>query len=474
MSHKRDDRGKFFKQHKIMKILITGATGLIGKELGLELFKRGHQLYVVSRDRKKAHFQLPFPCEVIQGDLGEGRIKHPLLDSIDAVIHLMGEGVAEKRWSFAQKTKIYESRILGTRNLVNSFIQNKPKVFVSASAVGIYGDTRDEIVDENSQAGSDFLADVCTNWEHEVDEMGKNHQVRIVKFRLPPVLARQGGALEKMLPAFQAGVGGRLGSGKQWMSWIHLQDVVSAFIQATEEEKFHGVYNLVAPEVVTNLEFSKTLAQVLKRPLGPPVPALILKTLFGQMSEVLLASQRVKSQRLEKLNFKFQFATLNKALMDILKFHHQGEEIFESKQYIPRPIEEVFSFFSEAKNLEKITPQNLKFHILEVSTPKMQEGTLIDYMLKIQGVPVKWRTLIKKWNPPYSFADQALKGPYKFWYHTHSFETLGKGTLMKDEVRFVLPLGILGWLVAHRKVIKDVRKIFDFRRKTVADSIGIL
>ena len=456
-----------------MKILITGATGLIGQELGLELFKKGHEIFVVSRDRKKALLVMPFPCEVIEGDLGSGPISHPSLGLIDAVVHLIGEGVAEKRWSTEQKTKIYNSRILGTRNLIKSFSKKAPKIFVSASAVGIYGDRGDEELSETSAPGKGFLEDLCVTWEKEVDDIKEFGNCRIVKFRLAPVLARHGGALEKMLPAFQAGVGGRLGSGTQWMTWIHLQDVIAAFEKAIEDDKLSGVYNLAAPEQVTNLEFTKTLAAVLKRPVGPPVPKIALKLLFGEMSQVILASQKVVPARLKQAGFKFQFPKLQAALMEILKYQNQGEEVFEAKQFLAVDINQVFDFFSEAKNLEKITPPSLQFHILEVSTPTVQKGTIIDYKLKIQGVPVKWKTLIETWNPPFSFVDQALKGPYKFWYHTHTFEKLGSGTLMKDQVRFVLPMGRVGWLAASKKVTGDVKKIFDFRRKTVAETMGL-
>ncbi len=454
-----------------MNILITGATGLIGQELGLELFKRGHHIFVVSRNRKKALLQLPFPCEVIEGDLSEKRLIHSSLDSIDAVVHLMGEGVAEKRWSKLQKSKIFDSRVLGTRNLVNSFTQNPPPVFVSASAIGIYGDAGDQELNEFSDPAESFLADVCVSWEKEIDSLSEKGKSRIVKFRLPPVLARQGGALKKMRPAFQAGVGGRLGTGQQWMSWIHIQDVVKAFSAAVEEEKFEGVYNLTAPEAVTNSEFSKVICDVIKRRMGPPIPAFILKTMFGEMSQVILASQKVKPQRLLDMKYEFLYPNLQSALADLLKFQNQGEEVFEAKQYLPLDINQVFDFFSEAKNLETITPPDLKFNIVGMSTPQIQKGTLIDYKLKIQGVPVRWRTLIEQWNPPYLFVDQALKGPYQFWYHTHRFEKLGEGTLMIDEVRYVLPLGRLGWLAAYHKVTSDIHKIFDFRRKTVAESM---
>ena len=208
----------FLTTIKLMKILISGATGLIGKELGLELFKKGHEIFVVSRDRKKALLLLPFPCEVIEGDLGAGPIQHPAFAQMEAVVHLIGEGLAEKRWSKEQKNKIYDSRILGTRNLIKSFSNQTPKVFVSASAIGIYGDRPNEELTEASKPGHGFLEDLCVTWEKEVDDMQEAGPCRIVKLRLAPVLARQGGALEKMLPTFQAGIGGRLGSGQQYMS----------------------------------------------------------------------------------------------------------------------------------------------------------------------------------------------------------------------------------------------------------------
>ncbi len=451
-----------------MKILMTGATGLLGKEIGIELLRRGHELFVVSRDKKKALLGLPFPCKVIEGDLNKGILKSPDLEQIDGVINLMGEALVASRWSKNQKNKIFNSRILGTRNLVNSFIKT-PKVFVSTSAVGYYGDAGDQELNEESAKGSGFLPDVCESWEKEADEM----KTRVVKCRLAAVLARQGGALEKMLPAFQAGVGGRLASGKQWMSWIHIEDAVALFVNAVENDKYEGVINLSSPEPVTNLEFSKELAQVLNRSLGPAVPALALKALFGEMSQVLLDSQKTIPAKALKLGYKFKFPNLKSALIDILKYQNQGEDVFETKQYLPLPKEKVFEFFAKAENLEKITPDNLRFHIVDISTPKMQQGTVINYKLKIQGVPVKWQTLIEKWDPPTSFVDTAKKGPYKFWHHTHSFESLGDGTLMTDQVRYILPLGRIGWLAAFKKVRGDVTKIFDFRRGAVADLFKI-
>lgn len=450
-----------------MKILMTGATGLIGKELGLELARKGHELLIVSRSAQKARMQVPFPCEVIEGDLTQGVLIDSRLNQVDAVIHLLGEGVAEKRWSKKQKQKIMDSRVLGTRHLVNSF-SRAPKIFISASAIGFYGDRGNEELNEKSSVGQGFLPEVCVNWEIEADAIQNKGDVRQVKARIGVVLAENGGALEKMLPPFQAGVGGPLASGKQWMSWVHIQDIVGLFCAALENTMLEGVVNFVAPNPATNYEFSKLLAQTIHRWMGPAVPAFVLKIMFGELAQVLLASQKVKPEKAQLAGYRFKFADLEMALKDVLNGPSSGEEILVAKQFVPKKIEETFSYFCEAKNLESLTPDLLHFHVEKMSTEKIQEGSLIDYRLRIRGVPAKWRTMIKKWNPPYEFVDTSLKGPYKLWHHTHKFENLGNGTLMTDRVRYVLPMGYVGWLGGNWLVKKDVRAIFDFRRKQIA------
>lgn len=455
-----------------MKILMTGGTGLIGQELGLELVRRGHQIVLVSRSREKAILQAPFPCEVIEGDLTQGPLDPTQTRGLEAVIHLLGEGVAEKRWTPEQKQKILDSRVNSTRNLLQSF-EKAPSTFVSASAIGYYGDRAEETLGEDAKPGEGFLPDVCVQWEREVDRASQKGFARVVKARIGIVLATQGGALAEMLTPFQAGVGGALGNGQQWMSWIHIRDIVGLFVKVVEDTSIHGAVNFVAPEPVRNLDFSTILARTLGRMRAPNVPKLALKALFGELAVVLLASQKVSSKRAQDLGYKFQFATLEEALQDLLAPHSQGEEILVTKQFIPKRKEEIFPFFADAKNLESITPELLNFNVLDISTPDIQEGTLINYKLKIRGVPVRWRTRIEEWRPPFKFVDTALKGPYKLWHHTHSFEDLGSGTLMTDRVRYRLPVGYLGWLSAHWLVKKDVRNIFDFRRHRIAEIFGI-
>lgn len=450
-----------------MKILITGATGLIGKELGLELVRRGHQVVVISRDKHKAELNLPFPCDVIEGDLTKEPIQNPKLKDVQGVVHLSGEGVAERRWSGSQKTRILESRTLSTRNLIASL--SPVQVFVSASGIGFYGDRQDQELREDDAPGMGFLTDVVLAWEAEADRAEHILKARVVKLRTGVVLASQGGALVKMRPAFQAGFAGPLGGGGQWMSWIHLQDIVNLYVYALETPHLSGAVNAVAPNPETNRVFSQTMAFILNRRLLPSVPSLFLRIGLGQMANAVLASQKVVPEKAIQNGFVFQFRKLDEALIDLLKSQNRGEEYFETKQYLAQAPEEVFKFFSEARNLERITPRFLRFRMTNMNTSSIKEGTLIDYKIKIHGFPAGWRTQIEQWRPPTHFVDSSLKGPYRMWQHTHQFEKLGSGTLMTDRIRYQLPLGYMGWLVASRWVRKDVENIFAYRRKVTAE-----
>lgn len=387
-----------------MRILLTGATGLIGSHLGLKLVKMGHTLTVISRSRKSALEKLAFPCEIIEGDL----MKSPVVlkDTLfDAVIHLLGEGVADKRWSEDQKNKILDSRTASTKNLIQSF--NKvPDIWVQASAIGIYGDRGDEVLHENSTSGEGFLADVCKKWEAMADQSGAK---RIVKTRLGIVLASNGGALDKMLFPFRAGVGGALGNGKQWMSWIHIEDVVNLLIECLTNSKLEGAINFVSPHPERNLDFSKKLALSLNRPLGPHVPGFVMQTMFGEMSEVLLGSQKVVSQ---KLSYRFLYPKLEEALKSIFKPIDQ----LISQQFIQAPVDVVLKF---VKTHEK---------------------------LKVSGLDVKWSI---------------------------SVEPLAQGSLVTHKLHYDFPLGYLGWLATGALAKKRLVKAVDLRRAELAEKFKV-
>jgi uncharacterized protein len=451
-----------------MKILITGATGFIGQELGKALVRDGHEITAISRNRKKAEMRLSFPAHILELDLEKTSPNPDSLKEIEAVIHLAGENVGEGRWSRDRKRHILDSRVHSTKNLIDG-LPASLQVFVASSAVGFYGDRGDETLTEASQAGAGFLSEVCQKWEVAVQTgLQKFSHTRCVIFRTGVVFGPYGGALMRMLPAFQVGLGGMLGPGRQWMSWIHLQDAVELFREAVKQPKMSGVFNAVAPEAITNQQFTKELARQLGVRQGPAVPAVALKLLLGEMASMALDSQRVQSERLQ--GFSFRFPTLEQALQDCCAPYREGDQIFYSEQFFPMSIDRVFSFFSKAQNLEQITPPSLNFHILSMSTPEIAKGTLIDYRLKIRGVPVGWQTLIEDWQPNGFFRDLQTKGPYQKWDHTHRFEELGGGTLMRDLVRYRLPLGPAGKLVSNF-VRRDIESIFQFRRENVSHKL---
>lgn len=449
-----------------MKVLMTGATGLIGKELGKALVGRGYQVFVVTRDAVKARSALPFPCEIIEGDLSVGPIKdHSELRLMDVVINLAGENIGGGRWNELRKRKIYESRILTTRNLIQS-LPVAPKIFVSASAVGYYGSQGDAVLTEDSPAGDDFLAQVCQDWEEELLSFSYGEALaatRVVSIRTGLVLSSQGGALDKLLPLFRRGLGSILGDGKQWMSWIHIDDEVGLIMHALEKNTVRGPLNIVSPHPVTNEEFSKTLASVLDVGLAPRVPAMVLWASMGEMSTLVLGSQKVVPQVAMHSGYKFKYPELKPALENVC--NKEEEEVFVSEQYLPWPPSQIFPFFSHAGNLQRITPPSLDFEIVSGTPEKIHKGSEISYRLKIHGVPVKWKSVIEDWNPPHHFTDTQVEGPYTYWRHSHEFRAFAGGTLMIDRVRYVLPMGSVGSVLGGSIVKNEIAKIFAYRRE---------
>lgn len=298
-----------------MKITISGASGLIGRRLMKSLAADGHALNVLSRH---AGTNMPGGVRLSVWDPPKGEPPaESLLDS-DAVIHLAGEPVAQ-RWTADVKQRIRDSRVTGTRNLVQALskLPRRPATLICGSAVGYYGSRGDETLTESSAPGSGYLAEVCVAWEKEAaaaEALG----MRVVRIRTGVVLDGRGGALQRMLPPFRMGVGGKIGSGKQWMAWIHIQDLVGMF-QFALDRPVEGPLNGVAPYPVVNADFTKALAAAVKRPAIFPVPGFALKLLFGEMSEVLLASQRAVPKGAEAAGFPFRFAQLGPALADVLK-----------------------------------------------------------------------------------------------------------------------------------------------------------
>jgi len=297
-----------------MRALVTGATGFIGRRL----LARLEQPVVLTRwpDR----FDKPRPeIDVYGWEPMSGPPPEAALRGVDVVFHLAGEPVAEGRWTARKKARIRDSRRVGTASLVKGLAAagERPRVLVSASAVGYYGDRGDEILDESSPPGEDFLAEVCRLWELASGE-ARRLGVRVVNPRIGIVLGREGGALKKMLPPFKLGLGGRLAGGRQWMPWIHVDDLVGLLLHAATAADIDGPMNAVAPHPVTNREFTQTLAATLHRPALFPAPGIMLKLALGQFAEVLLASQRAVPQVALRTGYEFRFADLGPALAEIV------------------------------------------------------------------------------------------------------------------------------------------------------------
>ncbi len=452
-----------------MKCVITGATGFIGQAAILELVREGHQLTALVRNPESASAK-DLPCKAHLWIPGKTPINElsEMLKGVDAIIHLAGEPIAARRWSKPVKKRILDSRVVGTRQIVEALAllspETRPKTMLCASAIGLYGDRGDEVLTELSASGDGFLADVTAQWEAQTLE-AERLGVRVVLLRTGVVLGQGGGALEKMQPVV-------LGSGHQWMSWIHLEDEVRFFSYALTNE-IRGAFNLVSPEPVTNKDFTKAYARAIGVPsmLFPilKTPASILRVALGEMSQLLLASQKVMPERTLGCGFTFLYPTLDSALAEIYSVDNPNEEKFSASQFVARPLSEVFEFFSEAKNLEELTPPWLDFHILKVSTLQIQDQTEIDYRLRIHGLPLHWRSRIERWAPGHEFMDTQLKGPYSKWHHTHRFEEVPGGTLVHDDVEYQIPGGLLGKAALGYFVRRDINRIFSYRRNKVAE-----
>jgi uncharacterized protein len=296
-----------------MKILISGSTGLVATNLIPTLMAQGHEVFKLVRKTPKAADEIQWDAEK-----GFSESEKAKLENFDAVVHLAGDNVASENWSQEKKRRIKESRTVGTRVLVDALksLKNPPKVFVSASAIGFYGNRGDEILTEDSPKGVGFFPDVCEAWENEARKA--EEFARTVMLRIGVVLAKDGGALDKMLTPFKLGVGGVIGSGEQYMPWIAIDDIVGIINFALENE-IGGVLNATAPNPVNNQEFTKTLGKVINRPTILPIPEFAIKLMFGEMGEAtVLQGCRVIPKRLEEAGYKFKFTNLEDALKHVL------------------------------------------------------------------------------------------------------------------------------------------------------------
>jgi uncharacterized protein (TIGR01777 family) len=296
-------------------VLITGAGGFVARELSKKIGQE-YTVRFLTRNKKQAN--------EFEWDIKKGTVDESAFDNISHIIHLAGANISEKRWTDERKKELISSRVDSAKLLLNTLQKKKIKLksFISASGINFYGTTTTEkIYTENDQPGNDFLSEVVVLWEKSADEFKEQHLAdRVVKIRTAIVLSEKEGALKKMMPPIQLGIGSPLGSGKQYMPWIHIKDICSVYEFALQNLNIQGAYNASSPQHTTNENFIKKTAEVLKKPLFMPnVPAFVLKILFGELADALLEGSRASSQKIQDAGFQFKFPDLKKALENLLK-----------------------------------------------------------------------------------------------------------------------------------------------------------
>jgi uncharacterized protein (TIGR01777 family) len=306
-----------------MRIFITGGTGLVGSRLIRALLQRGDTVAVLTRRPDAAYALFGQEATVVSGDPMRAGDWMGATADCDAIVHLAGENVFAHRWSESIRQLLHDSRVLSTENIVKALAKQpctaagQPKVLVNASAIGYYGPCGGEELAEDGRAGDDFLARLCIDWE-KAARVAETHQVRVTIVRVGVVLDKQGGALKAMLTPFKLGLGGRTGSGRQWVSWIHHVDMVGILLLALESTKAKGPINATSPNPLPNREFAKALGRALHRPAFMPTPAFALRVMLGQVSQLVTTGQRVLPRRALFLGYTFRFPTIDAALADIL------------------------------------------------------------------------------------------------------------------------------------------------------------
>ena len=465
-----------------MNVVISGATGLVGRALSAYLVGRGDQVTAWVRNPQRAAEDLgpDVRCVAIGDEAGLASA----VQAADAVVHLAGAPIVGRRWSASRRRELVASRVDTARALVAAMRRRSAPlpVFVSASAVGYYGSQGDAVLTESAARGEGFAAELCEEWESAALAAAPAAQ-RVACARIGIVLARGAGALAPLGRLARLGLAGPMGRGAQWVPWIHLDDVVRALAAMLDDRRLSGPVNVVGPAPARQRDFARAVARSVGRPAIVPAPTLALRAVLGESAGVLLASQRAVPEALQRVGFSFSFGTLDAALEDVLGDRgvtirpvghgelpeapyfsdRRARYVLSARTTIDRPLAEVLPFFADAQNLSLLTPPSLEFRITTPRPIAMGTGTTIDYRIKLSGVPMAWRTVIERWEPGRGFVDAQHRGPYEAWWHEHRFRADGQRTIMEDVVYYAPRFGLLGRVANGLFVARQLRAIFAYR-----------
>jgi uncharacterized protein (TIGR01777 family) len=468
-----------------MRVLIAGATGFIGRALVSRLRRDGHSIVAWARSETRALSLLGADTDVISTAAGQDPLTHAL-SQCDAVVNVAGEPILGKRWTAARREVLRESRVGVAAQLVSAIeaASPRPRVLVSGSAVGFYGNRASEVLDESSAPRDDFLSRLCVDWEAAA-ERATAFGVRVVTLRTGVVLGRAGGALTQMLPPFKAGIGGPIGSGTQYFPWIHQRDMAELIATAVRDDRYTGPINAVAPDLVTSKRFARALGHALRRPSVLPTPSPALRAIFGDAAIVLLASQRVEPAAARRNGFVWQFPSIDVALADVVRGDSVNIErvttppanaagatyMLTASTQISAPADQVFAFFCRAGNLGLITPAPVQFRIVG-HVPQLSDGATLEYQMRLGPIPVRGRIRITGWNPPRSYVDVQEAGPYRVWRHEHHFAANGQTTTIDDRLYYAPRLGGLSGVVNRWLIAPHLREFFRYRAEVLKLRFG--
>ena len=470
-----------------MKIFVTGATGFIGRAAITALQGRGHEIIALVRSIDRARDMLGFGPVLLGTDSSREDLRR-YLEQCEAVLNLSGRPVVGVRWTASKKEEFWNSRVGLTKILSEEVkkCQSPPSVFVSASAIGCYGDSGDDVLTEKSESGQGYLAELCREWETAA-LISESANTRVCILRLGIVLGRDGGILSLMTPPFRMGIGGYIGDGQQYISWIHLLDVVRIIVGCIEDSRFKGIFNCTAPNPVRAKEFSSKIGLVTKSKLMVRIPFVLPRMLMGESGSHITYSQYVSPSRLEQNRFGFIFDNLDECLeyeydyadISIERFdYNRDESVIRSgvqngqyhlcaTSYIHSDPKTVFAFFSSPLNLGLATPSWMRFQIQDMPT-EIGVGSHITYNIRIFGIKIRWVTEIVKWEPTNLFVDVQIKGPYTLWHHEHRItQNEDRITFMEDRVVYRMPFGLLGSIVHKWVVMDQLKRIFKFRQMVI-------
>jgi len=479
-----------------MNVIIAGATGFIGNELVSFLRGKAHSVTALVRNPEKALEQLGAGVTLLTFNDSDDELVRAFEDA-NVVVNLTGRPLAPARWTKSKKRDFYESRV-GVTGRIVSIMENcetPPDVFISASAVGYYGDRGDEEITEESEIGQGYLSELCDSWEKAA--LGaKNFGTRVCTLRLGVVLGRESGFLNQLSLPFEMGIGSYVGDGRQWVPWIHYSDLLRIIDLVINDEAIFGPINCTAPNPVRSKSFSKCLAKIVGAKIVIGLPSICLKLVFAEGENVLTNSQNALPDALMRKGFKFNYDELENALIEecrpekvsVVKVDLTKESFDNSLKYSKKlsradykietsvslavNSETAFNFFSSPLNLGLATPKWMGFHITE-SPSKVIQGSEFEYKIKLGILPMKWRTEIVEWSPDDLFIDYQKKGPYSLWWHQHRIVAEGESQCrMEDQVFYKVPGWFIGRVV-HKYLIKNMLiRIFSYRRKVIQMRFG--